>query len=272
MITTQTIKLAVLDKGLLTVGSGPEIILLIGSCRVVPYINYFEEINGKNRFTLHAVDPVNWNWDCSGHQVNFQEAVDRQEKNPHLLSAIQKAQWFIHEHFENYGIFNSSPTSSKNIYQFGLNVPAGQNLTIPNFHDIFILFQDYITFHPEMRAEAKHSVSDALKQKVKELGLEEIEKFYRVCRQTNFPEMESIFRDNWTTHRYFWSFNHISSHFTTAIFRLLSDKFLHMEIPAGFWDKALREDMYANNYTPLTKYDVENHGIRWPEKIAPLKV
>lgn len=272
MINTLSVKLAVLGKGALTIGSGPETILMIGSCRAVPYINYFNTINGNNRFTLHFIDPINWNWDQAGHPVNFKEAVDRQEQNPYVLAAIQKANWFIHEHFENYGIFNSSPKSDKNIYQFGLNVPAGQNLTIPNFHDVFILFQDYIDFRREMKAEARQGVSAALKQQVKELGLAEIEKFYRVCRQTDFPEMEDIFRQEWTKTRYFWTSNHISSRFSTTIFRLLSDKFMHLDIPAGFWDQALGEDLYANHYTPLTQYDVENHGIRWPEQTLPLRL
>lgn len=272
MINTLTVKEAVLDKGALTIGSGPETILMIGSCRAVPYVNYFVDVNRNNRFTLHFIDPINWHWDIAGHQVNFEAAIDRQEQNPYVRSAIAKANWFIHEHFEHYGLFNSSQKSAKNIYQFGLNVPAGHNLTMPNFHDVFIMFQDYINFRPEMKAEAKRAVSPALQQQVKELGLAEIEKFYRICRQTDFPEMEEQFRQDWTMRRYFWSFNHVSSQFTTAIFRLLSDKFLHLDIPAGFWDKALREDMYANNFTPLTRYDVENHGIRWPEQVVEVRL
>lgn len=239
MIGTIETKAEQLKNGYFRTGDGPEKMLIIGSCRAVPYLNYLDIWNKRHgRFTISFIDPCNWNWNARDERVNYEAVINGMETNPAMLQLLAEAQIYVHEFFANYGMFNSSRENQKNIFQFGLNPQL--EICIPNFNDYFILGQP------------------------KEVGLANLEKFYSVCRLSSFPEMEEYFRANWRAKRFFWSHNHVAKEFTLFIFKQMDERFLHLGFDEGFWQEIPKYDMYANGYViHPTAEDIASYELTW---------
>lgn len=238
MISTSDTKQQQLALGFFQSGMGPVKMLIVGSCRVNPYINYLVRFNeGANRFTIRTIDPFDWHWNAVGEMVDYEKAIEAQEKNDLLLAALRETTIFIHEHFANYGMFNTEPLAPKNIYQFCL-LPK-LDICIPNFHDVAIIGES------------------------KEVGLASIEKFCAICEQTSFPEMAEHFRTNWRLRRFFWAANHVSKHFTLFIFKQMNDRFLHLNLTDDFWREAEKEDIYSATPAPVSEQDRIQWQLKW---------
>jgi hypothetical protein len=138
-----------------------------------------------------------------------------------------------------------------------------------------VLFGDIVTFDTEMRKKAVQDynvlgkLSDQTKKEIFEISQENVRKFGRVCYLSSLPEMSHIFLQNWIFKRMFWSYNHVSKHFTLEIFKLLNEKFLHLDLSKGFDENHV--DLFANNYTKLTEYDIEFYNFQWGEEVGQLK-
>ncbi len=270
MINTLDIKIQQLEEGAFRVGSGAETMLIMGSCRSVPYLNYLNEVNKlDNRFTIYFIDPFNWNWDRHDNRVDYQEVLNTLESHPHILNIISSTKIFIHEYYKNFGMFNTLKDGDKNIYDFGMN--AETDVCIPNFNDIFVLFNDLYEFDTVIRDKVRQDIdtngliSEDTLSLAFETGKNNLEKFYAVCRRSDVPDMEDYFKENFTNVRMFWTYNHISSAFSLFVFRLINERFLKLDIP---WNKIESlEDMYANRYTHLTKYDLKFYDYKLKEEI-----
>lgn len=242
MISTIETKQAQLKDGFYQSGSGPEQILILGSCRTIPYLSYLVRYNeGKNQFSILRIDPCDW----------AVEGIDLTsfEKDERILSVLKSAKIFIHEHLENYGMFNTDREQEKHIYQFGVN--ALHDISIPNWHDRLILQNDWIdygTITPPNYAE---------------FGEAEVKEFCSICKLTSFPEFAEHFRDNWRSTRFFWRPNHTSAAFTLYIFRQLNEKFLHLDLTEEFWSGASQEDLFKDPHTQVTQHDREAYQIIW---------
>lgn len=264
------------DKGFWSTGTGAIKVLIVGSCRVLPYVNYFHYLNDGNRFTINLVNVVNFYYDRQGKELDTKTATAAFEGNPETLKMLKETNWFLHEHSENFGMMNTSRDCPKNLYQFGLNpqVDAG----IPNLHCIHVMAQEYVDFDAKIKAWAKadyaarKSLSPELQAEIKKRGLERIQHFLEICQKSGVPEFGPIFEQNWRTTRYFWTGTHISNEFSIAVFRLLNDKHLHLQIPEAFWARVKKEDLYSSPRVQVTKYDVENYGLKWPQPVEPLKL
>lgn len=273
MIGTIAIKQEQLTKGYYSIGTGNELILIIGSCRSVPYLNYLNDWNqqNNNRFSICFIDPFNWNWDINDSRVSdYHQELAQQEKNETLLSMLRSTTIFIHEYYANAGMFNCNKLAEKNIYQYGLN--PTMDICIPNFNDIFILTRDIVSFDMEIRKKsiADYNVIGKLSErtlididKVRDCNLE---KFYNICVKTDFPEFAEIFKNNYKRLRYFHTFNHVSKHFTLAIFQFINDRFLHLDFSH---QEISQLDLYDSHYTKLCEYDKQ---YTWHEEIIPLKI
>lgn len=271
MINTVQIKQQQLSKGFFTIGSGAEVILVLGSCRVVNYISYLQEINTDNRFTIHSLDPFNWNWDAKDRRVDYIKAIEVLETNPDMLKMLASVTIFIHEYYANFGMFNCDRENEKNIYQFGMK--ADIDICIPNFNDLFILFGDIVTFDERLRKMAiqdylaTDKLSEFTENEIFKTGKKNIEKFYDVCSKSDLPEMAEVFKEWACVTRLFWTYNHVTKYFTLAVFQIMNEKFLHL----SFVYDNRHEDIFANNYTHLTEYDRKYYGFQWDEEIRPLR-
>lgn len=242
MISTLEAKEAQLRNGYYQSGAGPEQILIVGSCRTLAYLSYLMRWNeGKNQFTIRRIDPCDW----AVSNVDLASL----ENDERILSAIKSTGIFIHEHLENYGMFNTSHGADNSIYQFGMNAPV--DICIPNFHDRFALFNDY--------ADCGLVAPDDYVER----GETAIEQFCNLCALTSFPEMGDYFRTHWRTTRFFWRPNHVSAAFTLYIFRLMNDKFLDLALTDEFWVGARQEDLFRAPNTSVTQRDIDGYNLLW---------
>lgn len=276
-INTVNTKAQQLTNGYFKIGSGSEVILIIGSCRTVPYLNYlniWNEQNG-NRFTITFADPYNWCYDINDNRINLEEKINSLETDERLLDLFKSVKYFIHEYYVNFGLFNCDKNADKNIYQFGIKPEV--DICIPNWNDCFVLVADIISFDSEVRKKvlADYNVLDKLSdQTIKELYIRSqnnIEKFYEVCMKSDVPEMKRHFQLNHIFNRFFWNSNHVSKDFTLAVFKFINEDYLHLELSESFWEEISEHDMYANNYTFLTDIDIQIYGYKWNEEVKSLR-
>jgi len=277
MVNTVTVKQGQMQRGFAQFGNGSTHIMLIGSCRSVPYINYLLELNKLRgeMFTIYALDPFNWNWDANDRRVDCEEAINRQEKNDELLYVLKKSKIFIHEYYRNFGMFNTFKDGEKNIYQFGMKPET--DICLPNFHDIFLLFEDIIRFTPELKAKAIQDYqsigglgSETIKA-VMDIHEANLKRFYGVCERTSFPIFAEYFKLHHLTKRMYWTYNHVGNEFTQPLFNAICEK-LGIELTPSEQRKVESlPDIFANNYTRLTRYDVNHFGYKWNESLKQLK-
>lgn len=249
MIYTFTTKNEQLKHGFFRTGTGSEQVLIVGSCRAMPYLNYLARWNETaNSMTIHYINPFDWGWNAREEQVDVEQAIDGLEQDPRILDVLKKTTVFIHEHYGNYGMFNTSRDSAKNIYQFGM--ASEKDISVPNFHDHFILHDDFKAFGelpPDWVARGEAAV----------------EKFCALCLLSSFPEMAEHFRSNWRSTRFFWTPNHISAPFSMYLFRQMNERFLHLPLDDTFWQQAASEDMFSTPCTAVTQHDRDAYRLTW---------
>lgn len=271
MINTLQLKAAQLQDGFFRVGSGETSILILGSCRSVPFVTYLRDWNIQNgdKFSIYYIDPFSWNWNMKEERVDYNAELIKQESNQTLLDTLSKTSIFIHEYYANAEMFNCDKNAEKNIYQFGLNPKV--DICTPNFNDVFILTSDILRFHPEVMKMAVQDynvngeLSPQTKMEIAEVRKNNLSRFVSICLMTDFPEFADIFMNDYKKQRYFWTFNHTSKLFAQTLFRLMNDKFLKLDLS----NYQINEiDLYANNYTHLTEYD---WGYEWGEEVKPLR-
>lgn len=267
MINTIETKEQQLLNGYYQIGTGSETILILGSCRAVPYITYLNDWNKSNKFTICFIDPMNWCWDMKGERVDYEAKLKEQETNQYLLDMLSKVDIFVHEHYVNAGMFNVSKFCQKNIFNYGINPKI--DIELPNFNDIFILTREIVSFDMTIRKMAiqDYNVNGELSKftldKIDEVRQKNLAKFYDICSKTSFPEFAEVFANQYKDVRYFWTFNHVSKLYTQTLFRMMNEKYLKLG-EVNLSDK----DLYANNYSYLCEYDL---GYNWNENIKPLK-
>lgn len=274
MINTISIKEQQLKVGAFQTGSGKEKVLIMGSCRSVPYINYLDKWNKENgnRFTIYFIDPFNWNWDAEDRRIDYVFALQQQEKNQYLLDILRSIDIFIHEYYANAGMFNVFKDGEKNIYQFGLKPKI--DICLPNFNDIFILTREIVSFDIEIKKMAIQDynvigkLSEQTIEAIEKARHSSLNKFIGICAKSDLPEFAQMFMGGYKKERYFWTFNHVSKAFTLSIYKLVNERFLKLYFSDFYWDTISKEDMYANNYTNLCEYD---NGYSWKEEVNPLK-
>lgn len=271
MIGTVEIKQHQLTKGYYSTGLGLETILIIGSCRSVPYLNYLNDWNNQNsnRFKIAFIDPFNWNWDINDTRTDYELELSKQESNDKLLDLLRSTNIFIHEYYTNAGMFNCDKKAEKNIYQFGLKPSI--DVTLPNFNDVFILTSDIVSFNTDVKKKAIQDynvigrLSDRTILDIDKVRDENLQRFYDICSKTDFPEFAEVFKNEYKLRRFFWTFNHTAKAFSRTLFNYMDNKFLKLKIDM---DKVSQEDLYSNNFTSLCEYD---KGYQWDEPIRLLK-
>jgi len=268
MINTLNVKRKRFD-GLFQTGNpdSKEVVFMMGSCRGVPHLNFLNAAN-EGRFKIFYVDPHDFHWDKDDQLTDLHTAIDAVAKDERVLEALRSATVFIHEHYRNYGCFNTDRTVTGNIYDHGMAAPV--DICLPNFHSKFILFQEIADHSPMIRDDLRKGMTGTAKL----TGVGSLVSFKEMCGRTSFPEFADYFEANMRRVRMFFSNNHVSHHFTIPLFRMMNEKFLHLPVPKFFYDGLyLTPDMYANHgVVPLTKHDVEAHGWQWQEPLAELRL
>lgn len=272
MITTITTKQQQLKNTYFKVGTGTVNILVIGSCRAVPYLNYFDKWNQSfgERFSIHFIDPFNWNWDENDNRVDYNEKLKELETDERLLNMIRETDIFIHEYYANSGMFNVNKSAENNIYKYGMK--AIIDLTLPNFNDVFILTKEILDFNVDLKKQAVQDfnvlgkLSNQTLAEIDKIRQQNLDKFYDICSKTDFPDFAHFFKANYKKYRLFWTFNHVSKWYNLYLFFELCKR-LNMETTYNFEQLISQHDLFENNYTHLCEYD---EGFDFKEDIKPL--
>lgn len=236
-----------------------EVVLILGSCRVVPYLNYFDQANAVcgNRFKIYAIDPINYVIDAAGNMLDTAGLLKALETDERFLSILRSVTIFVHEWLESFGILN---TATPGIYDFGMAPRI--DVTLANFHDVFLMFKDFAQFDPTLTGE----LTEEQQLRVFQEGEAHIERFCNICLKSSFPDFGAWFRENWLRVRLFHSFNHVSSAFTLELFRRANEQFLHLPLDDAYWTRIGSVDLYGNVSTPLCTYDVKWRPYSWPDE------
>mgnify|MGYP001581381040 FL=1 len=117
MITTVNTKQQQLENGYFKIGNGEEVILIVGSCRCVQYVNYFNYLNrsgnGEDCYTIIFIDPYNWCFDLNDNRTNFEEVILSLETDERILSMLPRVDIYLHEYYQHFGLFNTSKDAEK---------------------------------------------------------------------------------------------------------------------------------------------------------------
>jgi hypothetical protein len=270
MITTHRIKKKRFD-GLFQCGNphSAEVVFMMGSCRGVPHLNFLNEANSLvgQRFKIYYVDPHDFHWDENENLVDIHTAIDRASRDTRIIDAFRSATIFIHEHYANYGCFNTDRSAPGNIYDHGMAAPL--DICLPNFHNKYILFQEIFD---QGGFDGATEVTYEMFEEFSAVGQASLHAFKEMCAKTSFPEFADYFEANMRRVRMFFSNNHVSHHFTIPLFRLMNEKFLHLPLTETFYQRLYQTpDMYSSqSVVPLTQQDVNAHGWQWDEPIRPL--
>lgn len=277
MIGTLQTKQDQLRNGYFTTGSGKEVILIMGSCRSVPYLNYLKRWNDQNgdRFTINFLDVFNWNWNIDDERVDFDKSLQKLETDGRMITMLKSVNIFLHEFYKNGGMFNTTRNEGKNIYDFGLNPQV--DICIPSWNDVFVLFADIIRFDLDVRKKAMQDfnvtgkLSEQLQKEIFEISQRNLNKFYEVCQKSDIPQMENYFKENFLKKRMFYTYNHIAKNFTLAIFKFICNNFIDLKTTPEYVAEISKEDMFKDNYTKLSEYDIKWYGFEWNEPIENLR-
>lgn len=273
MITTISTKEQQLKNTYFKVGSGETNILIIGSCRAVPYVNYFNQYNEiiGEIFTIYFIDPFNFHWNEQDDRVDYNQKLQELESDKRLLDMLKSTDIFIHEYYANAGMFNVNKSSGTNIYNFGLSPKI--DITLPNFNDIFILTQEILNFNIELKKQAiqdlnvLNKLSKQTLEQIQSIREQNLNKFYDICSKTDFPDFAHFFKANYKKYRLFWTFNHVSKWYNIYLFLEICKK-LQITTNDKLESAISEHDLFANNFTPLCEYD---EGFQFNEEIKPLK-
>lgn len=257
-------------------GTGPLKILLLFPCRGIFFLNYLADLNVDNQFTIFYVDPVNWGLAERQSRETWLAANDRLRVDRRFTDMLASAHWFIHERYVGHEMFSTESICRERIYDHGLHPEL--DITIPNFHDHLILFNDVIKYSPGMKERAmidmrsNQALSEWTQNDIVKIGQGEIVRFGLSCRMSSLPDMEGFFESEWTKQRLFWAINHISAAMAVKMFRMANDSFLKLDVPDHLWTQWLADPSFSTPCSIHTRYDVEQYGVSWPQPVGELSL
>lgn len=249
-LTTNAAKAA--QDTLLKVGEpGADVqVLIVGSCRALPYLNYLLAYNRaakRNVFYTGYINPADLRTTTDHKPQDPLQAAERLLATPSVKKFLSGVEVLLCEHVENYGVLN---TCERSVGVRAHLHAHTKTFMIPNWNAMGVLRDDILALggNPEHQREvAKAS----------------LEKFYRHCALSTFPEMAIAFDAAWKDERWFWTHNHIARPFTEFIFSqwLLKMGLDQLPSDALAWTRSF--DLFATPCTQVCQQDVDVLGLRW---------
>lgn len=228
----------------------PTTVVLIGSCRIVPYLNYLRA--HETPMNLVCLNPVEM-WDGPGHEVSA--GVNRTMDG----YRFGKVDYLICEHVQYCGAINTVRTSEQNIYDtLGCNPEV--EIRLPNWQDIHIFDKETAIYDPPGYGNLSHE------DKVNHIRTETTKhkaRYLSHCRKCSFPQLESWTEDNWLTTRLGWSSNHPTLTVIHKLFGLIAGR-MNLPLSDGFLKSPLYTlDRFASTGYALTPVDYEANNWKF---------
>ena len=251
MITTNTLR-ASYERSHYSFGNpnASSTVCIIGSCRIVPLLNYFRaynELNG-NPFELLCFNPVEM-WGGPGTDVG--ECASKLLKD----YRFGKVDALICESLKTCGALNTVEGCPENVFDT-LEMQPQAVCRIPNWHFMHI-YDAENSLYDKAYAGMDHNNRLPL---LRERGALHKEKFLTRCRLSSFPELEDWANDTWLKTRLGHTSEHLSRVLSWKFFELIAAKLGLTIAPAFAAHPSCTADPYESTKTILTPLDYEaNH-------------
>lgn len=239
-----------------------ENILLIGSCRITPFLNYM--LN-------HDIFGNKFNYLCIMVHIPQMKILSEDIiNNDEIKNQIYRCKYLFGEYIKNFNYFNTQRNSEKNI--FHIYNSFQKEIIIPNWQDICLYSKDLINYknlkNDFINALHGHSHINDFAHKLKEEQQKEINRYINILEKANFLELKNYFLSNIPNYRLAFTLNHPTNLFFIEVYRIVIEKYFTGS-PYHFPESVLlanQEDFLSNCYnTKLTFYDYHYLNIRIPE-------
>ncbi len=229
-------------------------ICLIGSCRIVPMLNFMRVYNSMHGdpFELLCFNPVEM-WLGPGHHVA--------DDVNNILNDYRfgRTDILVCEHIERCGVLNTVRSSEQNIFA-SLGCQPSVEIRLPNWNDIHIFDAETAMYDKVGYAKMGHADRVAF---IREQTTIHKARFLSHCRASSFPELAGWVEENWLTTRLGWLSNHPTRALTWKIFKGIAEK-LGLEITPQFESHPLcSTDVYQSTGVALTDVDYEANGWKF---------
>ena len=254
MITTNHLRSAYENNSFSFGNSGASsVICLVGSCRIVPILNYlraYNELNG-HPFELLCFNPVEM-WRGVGTDVG--DCATELLKN----YRFGKVDFLVSEHTVRCGALNTVAGTTPNIFDT-LGCNPSLHVRLPNWNNMHIFDAEtamwdasYANLAVEERVRKLKQQSDLHKSR-----------FISYCQQCSFPEITDWVESEWLTTRMGWSSNHPSLPLIWRIFNGVAGKLGITITPELAAHPMCVTDVYASTGIPLNKIDYEANNWKY---------
>jgi hypothetical protein len=225
-------------------------VCLIGSCRIVPFLNYLRVYNMMhgNPFELLCFNPVEM-WEGPGCEVS--DGVNK------VLQGYRfgKVDYLLCEHIERCGVLNTVRFTPENIFD-SLGCDPAVEMRLPNWNDMHI-FDVETAMHDKAHANLSH---DARVTFIRDQTVIHKERFLSHCRVCSFPQLESWVSEHWLAVRMGWSSSHPSHPLLWRMFECIA-RTMGLNITPKFTVHPLCvTDVYKSTGIPLNGVDYEANG------------
>jgi hypothetical protein len=233
------------------------VVLVVGSCRAVPYLNYMQAYNraaGKPVFAAAYVNPADLQTTATGYPQDAREAIMRLVSRDRVKDFCSEATAMLCEHVQNYGALNTTPDGWLRQVALPIYSPV---FTIPNWNAMAVLQHDILELFP-LTFQGR-----LLRHEHEKVSKNSIQKFFDHCVKSSFPEMAEVFEASWRKEKWFHTHNHVARPFTEFIFTqwLMRMGIDPMPREALEWTRSF--DLFAKPCTEVTQQDREVLEIEW---------
>lgn len=221
---------------------------LIGSCRIVPMLNFMRVYNSMhgNTFELLCFNPVEM-WLGPGHHV-----ADGVNNTLHNYR-FGRTDFLVCEHIERCGVLNTVRSSEQNIFD-SLGCQPSVEIRLPNWNDIHVFDAETAIHDKTWYANLGHAERVAFLRQ--ETAIHKA-RFLSHCRESSFPELEAWVDEHWLTTRLGWSSSHPSH---PLIWKMIACVAVKIGLPISneiASHPLCAKDIYQSTGIPLNRVDYE---------------
>lgn len=182
-------------------------VCLIGSCRIVPILNFLRVYNHYNGHPLEILcfDAV----ECwPGPGLTISDGVNARMKG----YSFGTVDFLVCEHLENCGVLNTKKDSTENIFD-SLGMSPNTVIRLPNWNAMFMYDSETAEAYPEYAA--LNTADRVINLRDRTLACKA--RYLSYCAETQFTGLSEWVIDNWNTTRLGWTNNHPSLPLTRQI-------------------------------------------------------
>ena len=239
-----------------TNASDNKTVVLIGSCRIVPYLNYLRVYNSlvapSEALHLVCLNPVEM-WRGPGHEVA--DGVNEKLAN----FQFGKVDYLICEHLQYCGVMNTVRSSPENIYD-NLGCKPEVEIRLPNWNDMHIL--DAETAMHDKMVYANMEFIERVPYIREQTAIHKA-RFLSHCRSSSFPELEPWVEERWLTMRMGWTSSHPSHPLMWRMFELFTGVMGLTLTPELLNHPICTNEVYRSTGIALTAVDYEANNWQY---------